>query len=381
MSGRVKASKKSVLLLGARQVGKSTLTRALSPDVVINLADEGRYLEYAKDPNRLRRELMANKQARLILLDEIQRVPALLNTVQALMDEGLNARFILTGSSARKLKRGGANLLPGRIVLEHLDPLTIWELGVLFDIERCLHVGCLPGIYLDRESGQEVLESYAAVYLREEIQAEAVIHNIGAYARFLDAAALASGDWVNYSKLASETEIPKETLRRYYQLLEDTLLAFRLQPYGKEAANRRVPQRERILLFDIGVRNALLGISSGPLSETEKGKLFEHWFILQCAYFIRVHKLPWKIFSYRTDAGAEVDLIIDTGKHLLAIECKWSRTVRPTQLSGIRSFRAIATKPVRAFIVFRGERAQLMEDILVLPFAEFLLQHLPELKQ
>jgi predicted AAA+ superfamily ATPase len=380
VAARLRASRKSVLLLGARQVGKSTLTRALSPDVVINLADEGRYLEYAKDPARLRRELLANKGARLVLLDEVQRVPTLLNTVQALMDEGLGVRFIFTGSSARKLKRGGANLLPGRIILEHLDPLTIWELGDRFDIERCLQIGCLPGIYLDQESSEDVLASYAAVYLREEIQAESVIRNIGAYARFLDAAALASGDWVNYSKLASDTEIPKETLRRYYQLLEDTLLAFRLPPYGADVPGRRVPQRERVLLFDVGVRNALLGIHGGPLSETEKGKLFEHWFTLQCLYFIRAWRLPWKVFSYRTDAGAEVDLIIDTGKELLAIECKWSKNVRAAQLSGLRSFQAVAAKPVQAFVVFRGERAQRLGNALIVPFIEFLLEHLPSFR-
>jgi predicted AAA+ superfamily ATPase len=194
---RLRTSKKSVLLLGARQVGKSTLTRALRPDRIVNLADQASYLGYAKDPGRLRRELAALERPSLVVLDEIQRIPVLLNTIQAEMDEGSRHRFILTGSSARKLKRGGANLLPGRIVLEHLDPLSFWELGDAFDLNRALQVGTLPGIYLDREAGTDVLDSYTTVYLREEVQAESIIRDVGTYARFLDIAALGSGDWIN----------------------------------------------------------------------------------------------------------------------------------------------------------------------------------------
>jgi len=294
IESRIRRSKKSLMLLGARQVGKSTLMRSLGPDVVINLADEALYLGYAKDPERLKRELAALRKTSLVLIDEVQRVPALLNTVQAVLDEGATHRFLLTGSSARKLKRGGANLLPGRIVLEHLDPLTIWELGDAFDLERALCVGMLPGVYLDADEGDAVLETYASVYLREEIQAEAVLRDIGSYARFLDTAAATNGDWVNYAKLASDSEIAKETLRRYYQVLEDTLIAFRLPSFSPAASTRRVTQRERILLFDIGVRNALVGQHRHAPSPTQRGHLFEQWLILQCLAYARALRLPWK---------------------------------------------------------------------------------------
>ncbi|MBN2574000.1 MAG: ATP-binding protein [Deltaproteobacteria bacterium] len=377
---RLRASKKSVLLLGARQVGKSTLTRALSPDLVVNLADEAIYLGYAKDPSRLRREIAALAKSSLVVLDEIQRVPALLNTVQAVMDEGTRHRFILTGSSARKLKRGGANLLPGRIVLEHLDPLSVWEMGDAFDLDRVLQIGSLPGIYLDPISGADVLDTYATVYLREEVRAESIIRDVGTYARFLDVAALSSNDWINYSKLASDTEIAKETVRRFFQILEDTLLAFRLPPFATGHPTRRVSQRDRILLFDLGVRNALLGLHRHPVAPTEKGRLFEHWLVLQCLYFIRSHRLPWRAFGYRTDAGAEVDLVVDTGKTLLAVECKLGRSVTGAQLRGLASFATAVSRPVRKVIVFQGERAQRFAGgTVALPLREFLFDFLPDL--
>jgi len=377
--GRLEKRRKSVLLLGARQVGKSTLTRSFSPDLIVNLADEDIYLGYAKDPARLRREIGALRKPSLVVLDEVQRVPSLLNTVQALMDEGTRHRFILTGSSARKLKRGGANLLPGRILLEHLDPLTIWELGDAFDLDRALQVGTLPGIYLDRESGVDILESYATVYLREEVRAESIVRDVGTYARFLDAAALGSGDWVNYSKLSSDAEIAKETIRRFYQILEDTLLAFRIPPFEVRHPSRRVSQRERVLLFDIGVRNALLGLHRhSPL--TEKGRLFEHWIILQCLYLARARRLPWRFSAYRTDAGAEVDLVIDTGKQFVALECKLGRNVAPSQLGGLRSFMSVAHKPVRSIVVYQGERAQRFDGgVEAIPWRKFLLDTLLEM--
>jgi predicted AAA+ superfamily ATPase len=377
---RLRTSKKSVLLLGARQVGKSTLTRALRPDLVINLADEAAYLGYAKDPGRLRRELSALGRPSLVVLDEIQRIPALLNSIQAEIDEGSRHRFILTGSSARKLKRGGANLLPGRIVLEHLDPLSVWELGDAFDLDRALQVGTLPGIYLDRESGADVLDTYATVYLREEVQAESIIRDVGTYARFLDIAALGSGDWINYSKLASDTEIAKETVRRFFQILEDTLLAFRIPPFASSHPSRRVSQRDRILLFDVGVRNALLGLHRHTPAATDKGRLFEQWLILQCLYFIRAHHLAWRAYGYRTDAGAEVDLVLDTGKTLVAIECKLGHNVAAAQLGGLRSFATSTKRPVQSYVVFQGDKPQRFADgILALPFMTFLLETLVEL--
>lgn len=376
---RLEQTKKSILLLGPRQVGKSTLCRSLGPDRIINLADEENFISYAKDPGRLRRETLALKGAQVVFIDEIQRVPALLNTVQALLDERPGLRFLLTGSSARKLKRGGANLLPGRIVLEHLDPLTFWEMGNSFRLDDCLTTGCLPGIRHERESDiLRVLESYAQIYLREEIQAEALVRNIGAYARFLDTAADASGDWINYSKLSSDMELPKETVRRFFEILEETLIVFRIPAFREKESRRRLTQRDRFVFFDPGVRNALLGTHNHVLSSTEKGKLFEQWILLQCLYYARANGKAWRLSSYLTDAGAEVDIVLDTGSRFVAIECKAGKTIPAGSFRGARSFEQVVQKPLEKIILYTGSSIQRFgprENAV--PYADFLREWLP----
>ena len=363
---RIASGRASILLLGPRQVGKSTLCRALDPALYVDLSDEREFLSFAKDPGRLRREVEALRTPALIVVDEVQRVPALLNTVQSLLDRaGRRLRFVLTGSSARKLRRGGANLLPGRVILERLDPLTVAEVGTPFDLDRALRLGMLPGIYWGDDEAPDVLSTYADVYLREEIQAEAVVRDIGSYARFMDVIASASGHWLNYSKLASDTETPKETIRRFVQLLEDTLLAFRIPPFKPgTGSTRRVRQRERVLLFDVGVRNALLGIHRAALSPLEVGTAFEQWVILQLLYLDHALRKGWRFSSYRSEAGAEVDLVIDTGRELVGIEVKAGRNASPTDTRGLLSLSQVSgsRKPLRTWIVFRGERRQRFEN-------------------
>lgn len=377
---RLRRSKQSVLLLGPRQVGKTTLAQSLKPALSVNLADEAIFLRYSKDPARLRREILAlGQQPKLILIDEVQRIPTLLNTVQAIIDESQKSiRFLLTGSSARKLRRGGANLLPGRVILEYLDPLSIWEMPSSFDLDRALRVGSLPGVYLDRAEGEEVLESYSSIYLREEVQAEAMTKNLGAYARFLDLAADASGQWINYSKVSSDSEIGKETIRRFFQVLEDTLLAVRIAPFEEKASKRRVSQRDRFLFFDLGVRNAIFGLHKAEVGREERGKRFEQWVILQVIAFIHAHRKPWRLFSYRTNAGAEVDLIIDFGKKILALECKTAVNVTEESFSGLRSFATFTKRPTQSVVIYCGStRQKFGAKEMAIPYLDFLLQDLP----
>ena len=376
----LKQSSKSILILGPRQVGKSTLIETLKPDRKINFADEALYLQYAKDPGLLKRELSILTKPSLIALDEVQRIPAIFNSVQAILDEGKRHRFILTGSSARKLKRGQANLLPGRIIVQYMDPLSFWELDAEFNLEKVLQRGSLPEIYLNEQEGLDILETYTTVYLKEEIQHEAVTKNVGSYARFLDLAAQASGQWINYSKIASDSEIPKETIRRFFTILEETLVAFRIPAYQPSPSKRHVSQRDRFLFFDVGVRNVLLGLHRGALSPIEKGNLFEHWIILQCLCFIRAYRKNWQISTYRTDAGVEVDLILDIGPKLVAIEIKHMKKISARDWRGLKSFESVARKPVKKLIVYTGETAQKFSQTeVVLPFKEFLTQFLPSL--
>lgn len=369
------------MLLGPRQVGKSTLVRSLKPSLSINLADEELYLSYSKDPGRLKREILAKKNLNLVAIDEIQRVPSLLNIVQLLIDEKVVKKFILTGSSARKLKQKGTNLLPGRVILEYLDPLSFWELGKNFHLEKVLKLGSLPGVILDDVDGQEILASYAQIYLKEEIQAEALLRNIGSYARFLDVAAETSGEWINYSKLASDAAIPIETFRRFFSVLEDTLIIFRIPSFHAKNSKRRVSHRDRFVFFDLGVRNALLGIHGGNLSPTEKGMLFEQWVILECLRYIRANKKNWKLSSYRTEKGAEVDIILDVGKKIIGIECKYGKTVTESQMRGLRSFGEISHKPFEKYVVYQGPAQKFSKGELALPYEEFLLRVLPQIEE
>lgn len=307
----------------------------------------------------------------------MQRIPSALNTVQAILDGGARLRFLLTGSSARKLKRHEVNLLPGRVIQEALDPLSVLEVGADFNLQRALQVGMLPGIYLDQAEGVEVLSAYSDLYLREEIRAEALTRNFGAYARFLDIAALSSGQWINYSKLSSDAEVPVETLRRYVGLLEDTLVGFTLLPFYETAKvkSKRVSQRERLFIFDIGVRNALLGMHRHPLSADQVGPAFEQWFIQQVLILSRALKKNWILSSYRTSTGAEVDLVINTGKTLIAIEIKSGKQIRKEQTTGLLSFHSSLDKPKRCemWIVYTGETRQVWEPaIQIYPYLDCL---------
>jgi len=374
---RLARSKTSVLLLGPRQVGKSTLCKGLRPVRTVDLADESEFLRYSKDPGILRQELRALAEPGLVVVDDVQRVPALLNVVQVLLDEPRNRlRFVLTGSSARKLRRGSANLLPGRVVLEHLDPLTPRELPPPFDLPRALQVGMLPGIHLGGEGAIDILGTYAEFYLREEVRAEALTKNIGAYARFLDVAAVVSGQWLNYTKIASDAEIPKETIRRFVEILEDTLLLFRVPPFRlRRKVSRRVSRRDRFLLFDVGVRNAMLGLHRRPIPPVQLGATFEQWFLLQAIYLNRALRKGWAISSYRTESGAEVDLVIERDDDVVGIEIKASRNVAASETRGLFSLAETigAKTPFEKRVAYLGETERLLDNgVRVSPYLDLL---------
>jgi len=370
IASRIRTGKASVLLLGPRQVGKSTICRALAPALYVDLADEREFLDHAKDPALLRRQVDTLGGQALIVIDEVQRVPSLLNTVQSIVDRSRH-RFILTGSSARKLRRGGVNLLPGRIILERLDPLSILELAAPVDLDRALRLGMLPGIYWGADAATEILGTYADVYLREEIQVEGAARDIGGYARFLDIMAIVSGQWLNYSKLSSDVEMPKETIRRYVQVLEDTMVAVRIPAFIPTVrTTRRVLQRERVFIFDVGVRNALLGVHRRPLGADQVGGVFEQWVVLQVVYLNRALRKGWQLSSYRSEGGAEVDLVVDTPDGPIGIEIKAGRNVVAADARGLASLAELVRRPksLRRWIIYRGDRRQrLPNDVEVWP--------------
>jgi len=377
---------KSILLLGARQVGKSTLINSLKPDLTINFAKQSTYLEYAKDVSLIERNILAfeknsKKENITIAIDEIQRLPLLLNTIQALIDEKPKQRkFYLTGSSARKLKRGKANLLPGRILYKKLLPLTYWEIKNIFSIDmldKMLLIGSLPEV-INESYGVDVLESYVETYLREEIQAEALTKDLGAYGRFLDLAAELSGQYINYSKIASDSEINKETIRRYVGILEDTLIINRINSFKNIHKKRKVRSKDRFVFFDLGVRNAVLKKHRTSITQNEKGHLFEQWLILQVQAYINYFSKPWQLSSFRDEYGNEVDLIIEAPDAIYAIEIKYGTKYKTSYTKGLKTFKTLLGKPIKSVIVYTGSTKQLgdiKEDVL--PLSSFLDEFLP----
>lgn len=332
----------SVLLFGPRQTGKSTLVRSVLPKEswTVDLLQHDTFLRLSKDPSQLRREVEAKvrRGVRVVFVDEVQKVPALLDEVHGLIERG-GIRFILTGSSARKLKRGGANLLAGRAVTRRLHPLTVRELGNDFDLARTLRLGTLPAVATsDEAAARDLLRSYGETYLREEIQAEAVVRNLGSFGRFLDVASAQCGEILNYTAVGRDAALATRTVQEYFQVLEDTLLGFRLEAWAKSPRARLV-KHPRFYLFDTGVTNALtqrLTAAGDPLA---RGRLFEQWVVLECLRLIDYLDLETRCYYWRTNQGAEVDLVFERhGRLVLAVEIKAKRRIAGADLSGLRSF-------------------------------------------
>lgn len=368
-------TRRSILLLGPRQVGKSTLLASLKPDFSINLASPAVFRDYVAQPERLELELRAaGPQIRTVLIDEVQRVPALLDAVQTVVDEQPGRfRFLLSGSSARKLRRGQANLLPGRVHLHYLHPLLAHELAQDFDLQRVLAHGSLPGIHAEPDQAvrSQDLRGYVDAYLREEVQAEALVRNLGGYARLLDLTAAASGTVLNLNALSQDAGIGYETARRYLEVLEDTLLLFRIPAWsGSDRAS--LLSHPKVYFFDIGVRNALLRRPLDRCLDDERGLLLEH-FIAQELY--RRTGTLWPelaVSHYRSRHGTEVDFVMEVGRELWAVEVKSSRRVSRTVLRGLRSFAERAGRVQRCIVVFLGPRRQQLDEAEVLPVMDFL---------
>lgn len=364
-------SKKSVLLLGPRQTGKSTLIQSLHPVLTINLAHEPTYLQFARNPAELEERLAADV-FRTVFIDEIQRLPSILNTIQALLDEGRPpVKYYLTGSSARKLKRGGANLLPGRLHTYHLGPLVASELAYRMDTARALETGTLPGIWTepDARERRKTLQTYAATYLKEEIQAEALTRNIEGFSRFLFVVAAEAGKFLDLSKLASDAGIPRQSALRFFEILEDTLVVRRCEAFRK-SARRRLVQRPRFFFFDTGVLNGLL--NNFIASADRLGGLFEHLVFNQLLDSAAARDRDVRVSSYRTEHGAEVDFIVEDGRTTLAVEVKASTTVAHVDPRGFRSFAQYYGRRHRSIIAYLGTTRKVTESIDVLPWQTLL---------
>lgn len=375
LATRLAAHRRNVLLLGPRQVGKSTLLQTLEPDLTLNLASPSTYREYVARPERLEAELAAAPaHVRTVLLDEVQHVPRLLDVVQVVADaRPRRFRFLLSGSSARKLRRGQANLLPGRVLVHYLHPLLAGELGGDFDLDRALAHGTLPGIYSEPDAAlrAQLLRSYVDSYLREEVQAEALVRDIGAYARLLDLVAAASGRIVNLHALSKDAGIAYETARRYLEVLEDTLLVARV-PGWSGSDRTQVLVHPKLLFFDLGVRNALLRRPLDRPLDDERGLLMKHFVGLELHRRCGQSWPEARLFHFRTRRGVEVDYVLEVGRELWAIEVKATRQVDERAGKGIDALTSHVARVSRRIVVFLGSRPQRIGALEVLPLGAFL---------
>lgn len=364
-------SKKSVLLLGPRQTGKSTLMRGLDPDLTINLMSEQTYLDFARNPSELS-ELLKAGSFRTVFIDEVQRLPSLLNTVQAIIDEGKGSpKFLLTGSSARKLKRGQANLLPGRIHTHHLWPLSVGELDHSASVRDALETGMLPGIYTERDKAERMktLRSYSATYLREEVQAGALTRNLEGFSRFLFVAASCSGHFLDFAKLAGEAQVPRQSAIRFFEILEDTLIVNRCPPFTK-SDRKRLVRHPKFYFFDTGVLNAALG--NFEASDDRKGLLFEHLFFNQLLASASNADVEMRISTYRTEHGAEVDFIVEIDKSVWAVELKASRNLGPGDLRGLKNFADFYGKRCSLAVAYMSEHKKNIDGVGVFPWQKLI---------
>lgn len=354
--------KRSFFLLGPRQTGKTSLIQHILPDTrFYDLLDSVTYLTLSQNPSRLAEEI--GSSVKRVVIDEIQRIPSLLNEVQRLI-ETRNVNFLLTGSSARKLRRGGINLLGGRARVKYLHPLTYRELGDKFNLNHVIQRGLLPSIYFSDDPRAD-LESYAGFYLQQEIMAEGTTRNIPAFSRFLKIAAHSNGGIVNFTNIASDAQVARTTVYEYYEILKDTLILRELPPWRK-TVKRKPLASSKYYFFDVGVVSALQGRPFLP-GTPEFGEAFETFIMheLSCwSDYISGEPLCF----WRSTSGFEVDFII--GDHT-AVEVKAKENVSSQDIKSLRAL--CEEKKLKRFIcVCLEKRSREVDGIKILPYTEFL---------
>lgn len=354
--------RRSCFLFGPRQTGKSTLIRQQLADFpTYNLLDQDLFVRLARNPGLIREALAPD--ARLVVIDEIQKMPMLLNEVQLMIEER-GVRFLLTGSSARSLRRKGVNLLGGRARSRSLHPFVRAELGGRFDLARALQYGLLPSIYFS-DAPWEDLAAYAGDYLKEEVAAEAIVRNIGAFSRFLEVAALAHGEMINFSNLASDAQVPVSTVREYYAILKDTFIAHEV-PAFSATSKRKAVSTAKYYLFDIGLARHLQGRRGLAPGTPEYGGAFESYVFQEIKAFCDYHLINTPQY-WRSKSGFEVDFLFAD----IALEVKAKRVVGARDLRGLRALRE-ENLFAQHLLVCMEPWPRMVDGVQVLPWEAFL---------
>ena len=360
--------KESCFLWGARQTGKSTLLKHLYPESLyfdLLLSDE--YERLLRRPSLLREIIEGSDISSPVVIDEIQRIPTLLNEVHWLI-ENRGIQFILSGSSPRKILRSGGNLLGGRALRYELHPLVSAEIPD-FDLIKALNNGLLPRHYLSNNS-VKLLSAYIGSYLRDEIMTEARIRNITSFSRFLEAAAFSNGEMVNYTNIAAECGVSSPTVKEYFQILEDTLTGSFLPSFQKNP-KRRVINASRFYFFDVGIAGYLIKRGRINYGSEAFGKAFEHFIFQEIIAHSHYSDLNYPVCYWRTASQLEVDFIL--GDHETTIEVKSTNMVNPRHLKGVKSF-SEEYKVKRSIVVSTDPYARQIGDVMILPWKIFLQQ-------
>lgn len=360
------AENESVFFFGARQTGKTTLLKELFPNVrYYDLLKSDEFERFSRRPWLLREELQDGHDGELVIIDEIQKLPVLLDEVQWLI-VNRDLRFILTGSSARKLRRSGVNLLGGRALRNTFYPLVSAEIPD-FDLDRALNNGMLPRHYLVSDATRR-LSGYVGNYLQTEIVEEALVRNLQSFTRFLDAAALTSGEMLVYNNVASDCGVSAVTAKAYFEILIDTLFGFMIPAYTK-VMKRRLIQAPKFYLFDVGVTNYLLKRSHLQQGSPEYGHALEHFIMQELVAYFGYNQYDNVISYWRTNSGIEVDAVL--GDADVAIEIKSSTEVKDSQMKGLKSF-SDDYPQARLIIVSLDKYRRRKENIEIIPVREFL---------
>lgn len=369
--------KQSAFLWGARQTGRSSYLKQHYPQATYyDLLNTSEVMRFAREPSLLYEEISALSKEKLqhpIIIDEIQKVPDLLNEVHRLI-ENKHAQFILCGSSARQLKNSSTNLLGGRAWLYHMYPLTSAEIPE-FDLLKALRQGLLPRHYdAKSEFIANDLQAYIDIYLTEEIRNEGLVRNFKGFARFLDVAGLSNGQMINANNIARDCGVDRSTVQNYYQILIDTMLGYYIYPYQKKVKRDLISATPKFYLFDVGIANYLARLSLIDLKGQLAGQSFEHFILMELQAYIGYSRKNVEISYWRTKTGLEVDFIL--GDAELAIEVKISQQVHQADLKGLVAFREEHPK-AKALVISQDKRARKLElsetlSIDILPWDSFL---------
>lgn len=366
----------SYFLFGPRGTGKSTWLKTHYPDALwIDLLDTEQFKIFSASPSRIREHVLAHPTRKRVVVDEVQKVPDILSEVHRLIEEKRGLQFILTGSSSRKLKRAGVDLLAGRALLERMPPFYAAEMGKHFSLKNALSFGMVPLVVADKDPSR-ILKSYAGLYLKEEVQTEGIVRNVGNFARFLETVSFSHASILNSSNLSRECHVDRKTIDNYLQILEDLLLSFHLSVFSKRA-KRATSVHPKFYLFDAGIFRAFRPASFFDSSSELEGLALEGLVAQHLKAWCEAQKVAHSLFFWRTRAGLEVDFIVFGPATFLAIEVKNSSVIHPHDVKGLTAFKEDYPQAT-ILLLSRDPMRRKHKDILCLPVEEFLLSIHPQ---